>query len=144
MKATVGEAIPDWSLDRVSPERMRTAAAIFRDPNPIHWDPEFARERGLEGGRVVNQTPLNVAYVVNMLIAWAGSTCIRRLRLEFPAPVFDEDRVVAGGRVKTVSSERGIELAECDVWLDRDDGTRAVAGVALVALPESGPSDVAR
>jgi len=134
VKARVGEEIPAWKLARVSAERMRTTAAILRDPNPVHWDVEFARERGLEG-RVVNQSPLNVGYVVNMLIAWAGPTCIRRLRVEFPAPVFDEDRVIAGGRVTSLSEEGGVELAECDVWLDRQDGTRAIAGVAWVALP---------
>ncbi|MCP5045030.1 MAG: MaoC family dehydratase [bacterium] len=138
MKVTSGDEIPQWTLERVLPERMRTTAAIFRDPNPIHWDRAFASERGLEG-RVVNQSPLNVGYVVNMLIAWAGPACLRRLRVEFPAPVFDEDRVTAGGRVKTICEQDSGRVAECDVWLDREDGTRAISGVAWVALPGALP-----
>jgi acyl dehydratase len=37
---------------------MRTVAAIFRDPNPVHWDREFPERVGL-AGRVVNQSPVN-------------------------------------------------------------------------------------
>jgi hypothetical protein len=29
----------------------------------------------------------------------------------------------------------GEHLADCDVWLDRQDGTRAISGTATVALP---------
>ena len=68
-------------------------AAILRDPTPIHWDREATRALGLEG-RLLNQSPVNLGYVINMLIAWAGPTCLRRLRTEFPLPVFDGDRVV--------------------------------------------------
>jgi acyl dehydratase len=134
MKVEVGDRIPEWTLDCVTPERMRTVAAIFRDPNPIHWDREFSERVGLSG-RVVNQSPVNLGYLVNMLLAWAGPTSLRRLRVEFPLPVLDGDRVTAGGVVKALRSEAGRELAECDVWLDREDGQRAVQGLAVVGIP---------
>ena len=38
MKVAVGEAIPPFRLEAVTPERMKTVAAIFRDPFPVHWD----------------------------------------------------------------------------------------------------------
>ena len=37
-----------------------------------------------------------------------------------------------------VRVEHGERLADCDVWLDRGDGTRAIAGTATVVLP-AGP-----
>ena len=135
MKAEVGDRIPEWTLDCVTPERMRTVAAIFRDPNPVHWDREFSERVGL-AGRVVNQSPVNLGYVVNMLLAWTGPTSLRRLRVEFPAPVLDGDRVTACGVVKAIRSQGGRTLAECEVWLDRQDGQRAVQGTAIVELPE--------
>ena len=79
MRAEVGDRIPEWTLDRVSPECMRTVAAIYRDPNPVHWDREFSRHVGLEG-RVVNQSPLNAGYIVNMLLACGGCVSNSRLR----------------------------------------------------------------
>jgi hypothetical protein len=44
--------------------------------------------------------------------------------------------VTAGGVVTGVRSADGERLADCDVWLDRADGTRAIAGTATVALTE--------
>jgi len=38
MQVNVGDVIPEWDVPRVAPERMRTMAAILRDPNPVHWD----------------------------------------------------------------------------------------------------------
>jgi acyl dehydratase len=136
MKVEVGDVIPPWEMDNVTPERMKTVAAILRDPTPIHWDREATRALGLDG-KLMNQSPINLGYVINMLVAWAGPTCIRRLRTEFPQPVFDGDRVIAGGAVTEIVELRGEKVAICDVWLDRDDGTRTVSARAWVALPSA-------
>ncbi len=135
MKVEVGDAIPAWTMENVTPERMKTVAAILRDPTPIHWDREATRKLGLEG-RLLNQSPINLGYVVNMLMAWAGPTCIRRIRTEFPLPVFDGERVSAGGVVTAIETEGDSRVAECEVWLDLDDGTRKVHARAWIALPE--------
>jgi acyl dehydratase len=137
MKVQIGDGIPPWTMESVTPERMKTVAAILRDPTPLHWDRDATRELGLDG-KLVNQSPINLAYVINMLIAWAGPTCIRRLRAEFPLPVFDGDGVTAGGIVTHVEQKRGEDIAICDVWLDRDDGDRTVSARAWVAIPGSG------
>ena len=123
----VGDDVPPWVMADVRPERMRTTAAILRDPNPIHWDPVVTRSRGLDG-RVINQGPLNVGYVANMLMAWQGPTCIRRLRLQFPGAVFDHDHLTAKGVVTGVDAG----TVTCDVWLERPDGSRPVVGTAVV------------
>lgn len=134
MRVRAGDAIPPFEMKRVSAERMKTVAAILRDPTPLHWDREATRTLGF-GGRLLNQSPINLGYVVNMLVAWAGPTCIRRIRTEFPRPVLDGERVVAGGVVVAVSGSGGETIAECDVWLDGDDGTRHVNARAWVAVP---------
>lgn len=134
MRVKVGDTIPGWSMERVDPARMKTMAAILRDPYPVHWDPYANAALGLEG-RVINQGPLNLGYVVNMLLAWAGPSCVRRLTVSFGRPVLDGDRVVAGGRITSLDAH-GTELwARCDVWLDRD-GEHVVGGTAFVAIPD--------
>jgi acyl dehydratase len=125
-----GDLIPEWTMESVDPARMKTMAAILRDPYPVHWDREANTAIGL-GGRVVNQGPLNLSYIVNMLMAWAGPTCVRRLTVSFSQPVLDGDRVVACGRVVEIDAEG---VASCEVWLERD-GVRVVEGTALAQLP---------
>jgi acyl dehydratase len=127
-----GDDIPPWTMPFVDPARMRTMAAILRDPYPVHWDREANAAIGL-GGRVINQGPLNLGYVVNMLLDWAGPACVRRLSVSFGRPVLDGDQVTARGRVVSVTEDDGERLATCEVWLDRD-GEAVVTGTAIVAL----------
>ena len=84
----VGDAVPPWTMADVDPARMRTMAAILRDPYPVHWDRSANTARGY-AGRVINQGPLNLGYIVNMLQAWAGRGSVRRLQVSFGRPVLD-------------------------------------------------------
>lgn len=109
----VGEPIPPLVVDDVGADRMKTMAALLRDPYPIHWDAE----------RPVNQGPLNLGYVANMLMAWAGDASVRRLTVSFHARVYAGDTVVASGEV--------IDGATCAVRLMRG-GDVIVSGTAEV------------
>lgn len=133
MTVDVGFALPEFVIDPVTPERMKTYAAILRDPNPIHWDRDAVAAAG-HGERLINQGPANLGYVMTMLMNWAGPESIRRIQVRFTSNVFEQDRVTAGGIVTAVRDEGTTRLADCDVWLDTADGTRTVVGSATVAL----------
>ena len=126
-----GELLPEWDMPSVEASRMRTMAAILRDPYPVHWDRAANEALGL-GGRVINQGPLNLGYVANMLMAWAGPESVRRLTVSFGRPVLDTDHVVAGGRVRSIVDG----IATCDVWLARGD-EHVVTGTAEVVAPSA-------
>jgi acyl dehydratase len=136
MDVQVGTELPTRVVERVDIAEMKTMAALLQDPNPIHWDPASTRALGM-GDRTVNQGPINMAFVMNMLVAWVGNdpSRLRGLTLRFMANVFDGDRVEAGGQVTALREANGERLADCDVWLDVTGGTRALSGTATVALP---------
>lgn len=121
--------IPEWEMPSVDAARMKTMAALLRDPYPVHWDRDANARLGL-AGRVVNQGPLNLGYIANMLMAWAGPASVRRLTVSFGRPVLDGERVVAGGTVRMVANG----VAHCDVWLRRGDEP-VVTGTAEVVAP---------
>ncbi len=127
------EPIPPLTVDAVGADRMKTMAALLRDPYPIHWDPDAARAAG-HGDRPVNQGPLNLGYVANMLMAWAGDGSVRRLTVAFHGRVLAGDTVTASGVVIDRSAARdGEQLARCAVRLVRGDDV-IVSGTAEVAL----------
>lgn len=126
-----GHEIPEWEMRFVDPQRMKTMAAILRDPYEVHWDHEAVRPLGFD--RVINQGPLNLSYVANMLMAWQGPSCIRRLDVRFTTPVFEGDALVARGTVTTVDTVDGEQHATCDVRLDRGDEA-VLVGTAVVAI----------
>ena len=135
----VGDEIPPWTMEFVDPARMKTMAAILRDPYTVHWD-RAGNERVGIGPRVINQGPLNVGYIANMLIAWAGPACIRRLTLAFGRPVLDGDSVTAHGVLTEICTVDDELLATCDVWLDRAS-ERLVTGSAVVRISTREPGE---
>lgn len=112
-----GTPIVPLVIDRVDAGRMKTMAALLRDPYPIHWDPDAVRAAGY-GDRPVNQGPLNLAYVANMLMANFGERSLRRLTVRFHGRVFAGDAVIAGGVLQPAAN--GEEQRTVAVWLDRE------------------------
>lgn len=135
MTIKVGDTIPEWVMERVQPERMRTMAAILRDPNPVHWDRSAVAKLGF-GHHTINQGPLGLSYMINMLHKWAGPTSIRRIVMRFPHIVLDGDRVAAKGKVLALRDEGGERLADCEIWLERQGTGRLLEGTATVRCPD--------
>ncbi len=135
MNVEIGDQIPPWLMESVRPERMRTMAAILRDPNPVHWDRNACDAIGF-GQRTINQGPLGLSYMVNMLHAWAGPGSITRLVMTFPKVVLDGDRITARGEVTAKRVENGRQYAECRIWLDRGPDDHPLQGTATVRLPQ--------
>jgi acyl dehydratase len=123
-------------MTSVSAERMRTMAAILRDPNPLHWDRDAvdALPLGL-GKRTINQGPLGLSYMINMLHAWAGPDCIRRIVMRFPQVVLDGECVIARGEITALREDQGLALADCKIWLEHADRGILLEGTATVVLP---------
>jgi acyl dehydratase len=81
----------------------------------------------------VNQGPTNQAYLVNMLVAFAGGPdAIRRVTVRFLGNVFAGERVECRGRVSEVDRDAGLVTVELE---ETADGRPVMAGSAVVALP---------
>ena len=130
-EVSVGDEIPSWEMPCVERSRMRTMAAILRDPNPVHWDAKLVSTLPLGAGeRTINQGPLGLSYMINMLHAWAGPACIKRIFMTFPKIVLSEDAVTAKGVVTEVGTDGNVT---CDIWLERD-GVTLLEGNATIVI----------
>ena len=132
MNIEVGNEIPSLDIPSVDAQKMKTMAALLRDPYPIHWDVDGNEKMGIKG-KVVNQGPLNLSYVINMLMNWQGQDCIRRLTVRFTGWVLGGDILSTHGKVVSIDDSADELLATCDIWLERD-GERLLEGEAVVAL----------
>jgi acyl dehydratase len=129
----VGTELAPFVVESVSAEKMKLMAALLRDPNPIHLDEEAVRRLGM-GDRVVNQGPANQAYLVNMLLGFAGDPGgIRSVTVRFLGNVFAGDRVECHGRVTEVDADTGLVTVELEETVE---GAPVMAGTAVVALPD--------
>ena len=135
MDVTVGTEVPPLVIDPVPTEPMKTVAALLNDSNPIHWDTESTRALGM-GDRPINQGPNNLAYIINMLVAWAGgdNAAVKRIQCRFLGNVFGGEAVTARAVVTGIREEAGQRLADLDVRLERSPEDVVLAGTATVAI----------
>lgn len=132
-----GDELPPHEVGPISAEKMKTMSALMRDANPIHHDPDAVRALGM-GEKVINQGPLNQAYVVSMLGTWAGGVDrVRAIRLRYLGNVVADDHLRATGTVTAVREENGSTLADCDVRLDVVGGSTVLSGTATVWIGEN-------
>lgn len=128
-----GDVLPA-SRYRVEAGPMKVFSVLMADPNPIHFDPEFVGRIG-RGDRPVNQGTLNIAYLLNAVIAWLdgpdAAARILRFTCRFGGSVYAGDEVVAGGHVTGVDAEG----ASMELWLDRAEAERVLSATALIWLP---------
>lgn len=129
-----GEELP--AAERVvTREDVKAYAAASGDRNPLHLDDEAAHAAGFPG--IIAHGMFTLGHLTSCIIAWAGEgSTLARVRVQFRAPVFVGETIVAGGTVKALDPER--RVATLDVWVtvERDGAVewpirRSVAEVRL-------------
>jgi len=122
-----GYSLPPFVIESVSPDAMRDWSVFLADPNPIHLDVEVVKGKGL-GDKRINQGPINVAYMINMLMAAFPGCRIESIDSRFLDNVYEGDRAVASGEVTAVEGNR----VSCNLKLDVDGRGTVNAGTATI------------
>ena len=106
----------------VTAEDVKAYADAGGDANPLHQDEVVARAAGFPG--IVAHGMFTMGHLAACIAEWAGGPeRVRRLTSQFRAPVFMGEEIVAGGRVKSIDTERALVLVECWVTVERDGRT---------------------
>ncbi|WP_067399106.1 MaoC/PaaZ C-terminal domain-containing protein [Hyphomonas sp.] len=124
-----GDSLPPFVIESVSPDTMRDWSVFLADPNPIHLDVEVVKAKGL-GDKRINQGPINVAYLMNMLMAAFPGCRIESMDSRFLDNVYEGDRAVASGEITAVEGNR----VSCDLKLDVDGRGTVNAGTATIII----------
>lgn len=124
-----GDALPPFVIESVSTDAMRDWSVFLADPNPIHLDVEVVKAKGL-GDKRINQGPINVAYMMNMLMAAFPGCRIESMDSRFLDNVYEGDRAVASSEVTAVEGNR----VSCDLKLDVDGRGTVNAGTATIII----------
>lgn len=137
MHIETGATLPLRHINYVSPDTMRVWATILHDPNPIHLDRTVVNAKGL-GDRLINQGPINVGYLIDMLQAAFPGAGIGELTNRFIDNVYEGDVLEAGGTITAVEQTAGKTQVHCDVYLKALERDLVITGKAVVSLTAIG------
>jgi 3-hydroxybutyryl-CoA dehydratase len=129
MSYSVGDALPPFVIPSASPDAMKRWAVFLADPNPIHLDVEVVKAKGL-GDKRINQGPMNVAFMMNMLMAAFPGCRIEAMDSRFLDNVYEGDRLTASGTVTAVEGNR----VSCEFTLDVADRGTVNSGTATILI----------
>ncbi len=97
---------------------------------PRFTDDEGARREGLPG--MITPGNMSMGLIGTFLERWAGPGSLRRLGTTFRGLLLPDRTVhICGVVTQRDDAARAVEV---DVWIENDDGERAVIGTATVAL----------
>ena len=133
----VGYEIP-FRATHVLRQQIKTYADASGDQNPLHQDDDFARAVGFPG--IIAHGMFTMGHLARSLTDWLGDPSrLKRLAVQFRAPVFMGETIVAEGRVRTL--DPAARTAVVDVWVrvERDGTTEYPIrkSEALVGFAES-------
>ena len=105
MDPKAGDAVPELRVtpDKYLPHRYAGASGDF---NPIHIDPEFARQVGLPGNILHGLWMMAQVARANAQLADGDPRALKRLSVQFRGMGFPEQELVVSGTVKEADGDR--------------------------------------
>ncbi len=102
-----GDQIPELKVtpDRYLPHRYAGASGDF---NPIHIDPEFAKQVGLPGNILHGLYGMGLVARANLAAAGGDPRALKRLTVQFRGMGMPEQEITVTGTVKESSGGRAV------------------------------------
>lgn len=107
----------------VTREDVRSYADASGDQNALHQDDDVARAAGFPG--IIAHGMYTMGTLASAIVGWAGSVgSLKRLRVQFRAPVFMGETIVCGGSVRSIDASSGTVVLDVWVRVERDGATQ--------------------
>ena len=112
-------------------------AGASGDYNPIHYDGDFARSRGLD--RVVVQGQLVGNFLGQLVTDWMGDQgTLRKLSCSYKGMNYPGEVITCKGVIKKKYTDNAEHCVECSLWAENSQGEKTVTGTAIVVIPSRG------
>ena len=107
------------------------------DPDPIHFDKEFAIGASLPGPIVNGRFKL--CLLIRLVTEWIGEEgTLKAIGCQHRGMNLLGEPITAKGKVAKKYTEDGEHYVECEVWTETAEGKITAPGSATVILPSKG------
>lgn len=128
----IGDEAPELRTDPVTRAQIVRYAGAGGDFNPIHYDDGYAREAGMPS--VFGHGLLAAGIVSRLAHRWLGLDNVRAFGARFTGQFFPGDVLTCGGRVVDVRRAGSDRVADCELWLRRENGDEVVRATATARI----------
>jgi len=109
-------------------------AGASGDYYEIHYDKDFAQQKGLPG--VIVHGQLVACFLGQLVTDWIGAKgSLKKLSCSYKGMNFPSKAIICKGKVTRKYSENGENYIECNLWAENAKGEKTVTGKALITLP---------
>ena len=128
-----GTELPEVVKNPTTQQLVKYAGASG-DYYQIHYDKDFAKNNDLDD--VILHGALKNAFLGHLVTKWMGPNGdLKRLACQYRGMDIPGSPVTAKGVVTRKYEEKGVNLVDCEIWLENKDGEKTTPGSATVALP---------
>lgn len=130
----VGQPLPAIEKD-IDQERILRWAELSGDYNRLHVDEAYARSTQFKG--TIAHGPMSLAFLNELMMTCFGEGWAvggKLLDVRFVAPIRPGDRIRIGGKIKALAEEKGTQNVDCELFIEKEDGTQAVVGRGIGRL----------
>jgi len=133
---SIGDSFPALQKD-ITQDIINRWAVVSTDFNPLHVDPEYAKETKFGG--TIAHGHIALSFLCEMMNRWMGRGWLCGGKLEgikFIAPIRPGYRITIGGTVTEKKEEDGKKIIKGDIFVQNQEGEKCVIGSAQGVMLE--------
>ena len=112
-------------------------AGASGDYYQIHYDKDFAQNRGLPG--VIVHGQLVCGFLGQLMTDWMGELgTLRKLTCNYRSMNFPGEVLICKGKINKKYVEDGEHCVVCNIWAENMKGEKTVSGRAIIIMPSRG------
>lgn len=130
----ISRDIPHQVKETLTARTFIKWASAARDFYEIHYDKDFARSVGLSD--VIAHGPYKLALLERMLQEWMGDRGrLHKISCTHKASNFPGEILTCKGKIAKKYMKDGLNIIECDIWVENQNGLVCAPGSAVISLP---------
>jgi len=124
------QKIPDFTKKPITKVQLVKYAGASGDFNPLHFDEEYAKKRGLK--KLIAHGMLSMGFLSEYVESNFGVGKIKKLQVNFKSMVFIGEEITCSGKINSLDTEEGREFASCSIEAKNKEGNIVTAGLVEV------------
>tara|TARA_A100001037_G_scaffold306870_1_gene357914 strand:+ start:39865 stop:40266 length:402 start_codon:yes stop_codon:yes gene_type:complete len=122
--------MPDFTKKPITKVQLVKYAGASGDFNPLHFDEEYAKTRGLK--KLIAHGMLSMGFLSEYVESVFGVGKIKKLQVNFKSMVFIGEEITCSGKINNLDTEEGREFALCSIEAKNSEGNIVTAGLVEV------------